>query len=183
MRWDRGAVRCMNGVLVVVLSVLALALVPEALGAQQQPAAPAAPTPTPPPTVSSSRTFTSPAGLILNAVRPERVADFEKVVGFLHAALASSSDATVRAQAEGWRVFKASEPGPNGSVLFVFFLDPAVSGADYGLGRILAEAYPDQVKLQEIWKLYTDSLASGGSLLSLTPVTVSEADAPTLEPK
>ena len=65
---------------------------------------------------------------------------------------------------------KAAEPGPNGSVLYVFLLDPAVPGADYGLGRILAEAYPDQTKLQEIWKLYTDSLASGGSLLSLTPV-------------
>jgi hypothetical protein len=52
----------------------------------------------------------------------------------------------------------------------VFLFDPTVAGADYGLGRILAEAFPDQTKLQEIWKLYTDSLASGGSLLSLTPV-------------
>jgi hypothetical protein len=46
------------------------------------------------------------------------------------------------------------------------------------LGRILAEAYPDQTKLQEIWKLYTDSLASGGSLLSLTPVQPPAAPAP-----
>jgi hypothetical protein len=67
-------------------------------------------------------------------------------------------------------VLKASEVGPNGSVLYIFLIDPTVPGADYGLGRILAEAYPDTTKLQEIWKLYTDSLASGGSLLSLTPV-------------
>jgi hypothetical protein len=56
--------------------------------------------------------------------------------------------------------------------------DPTVPGADYGLGRILAAAYPDQTKLQEIWKLYTDSLASGGSLLNLTPVAVAEPQEP-----
>ena len=43
------------------------------------------------------------------------------------------------------------------------------SGADYSLGRILADAYPDQAKLQEIWKLYSGSV-TGGSLLNLTPV-------------
>ena len=134
--------------------------------ATESPATPAA--------VSSARIFTAPAGIILNAVRPERVADFEKLIGYLQAALATSSDTTVRAQAEGWRVLKASETGPNGVVLYVFLFDPAVAGADYGLGRILAAAYPDQTKLQEIWKLYTDSLATGGSLLNLTPVKVPE---------
>jgi hypothetical protein len=122
------------------------------------------------------RTFTAPAGVIINAVRPERVSDFEKLVGYLKAALAASTDPTVRAQAAGWRVLKAAEPGPNGAVLFVFLFDPTVPGADYGLGRILAAAYPDQTKLQEIWKLYTDSLASGGSLLNLTPVEVAPGE-------
>jgi hypothetical protein len=163
--------------------VLALALAPAALLAQQQqpPSPPPQQPPAAPPTTSttpaaasSARTFTAPAGIILNAVRPERVADFDKLIGYLQAALAASSDATVRAQAEGWRVLKASETGPNGVALYVFLFDPAVAGADYGLGRILAAAYPDQTKLQEIWKLYTDSLATGGSLLNLTPVKVLE---------
>lgn len=164
--------------------VLTLALAPAALLAQQPPSPPpqqppASPpatttTPTTPAAASSARTFTAPAGMIINAVRPERVADFEKLIGYLKAALASSSDTTVRAQAEGWRVLKASETGPNGAVLYVFLFDPTVPGADYGLGRILAGAYPDQTKLQEIWKLYTDSLATGGSLLNLTPVEVAE---------
>ena len=43
-----------------------------------------------------------------------------------------------------------------------------MADADYGLGRILSDAYPDQI--QEIWKLYTGALAGGGSLLNLTPV-------------
>ena len=164
---------------VVLAALVAFFLAPAVLLAQQQPPSPPpqqspAQQPAPPPVVSSVRTFTAPAGIILNAVRPERVADFEKLIGYLQAALATSSDATVRAQAEGWRVLKASEPGPNGVALYVFLFDPTVAGADYGLGRILAAAYPDQTKLQEIWKLYTDSLATGGSLLNLTPVKVPE---------
>jgi hypothetical protein len=169
----------------VVFAAVLLVLAPAALWARQQPPQPGAPAPAtkgdpaaPPATTSSSRTFTTPAGLIINAVRPERAADFEKVVGYLQEALAASANATVRAQAQGWRVLKASEPGPNGAVLYVFLFDPTVAGADYGLGRILAEAFPDQTKLQEIWKLYTDSLASGGSLLSLTPVQPAPAVAP-----
>jgi hypothetical protein len=169
---------------VVLAALVAFFLAPAALLAQQQPPSPPpqqspaqqppAVPPATPAAVSSARTFTAPAGIILNAVRPERVADFEKLIGYLQAALATSSDTTVRAQAEGWRVLKASETGPNGVALYVFLFDPAVAGADYGLGRILAAAYPDQTKLQEIWKLYTDSLATGGSLLNLTPVKVPE---------
>jgi hypothetical protein len=127
------------------------------------------PAPVVAPTPLTARTFLGKAGLIFNAVRPERTVDFELVMGYLQAALAKSTDATVRAQAQGWQVFKATEPGPNGTVLYVFLIDPAVPGAEYGLGRILSDAYPDQI--QEIWKLYVGSLAGGGSLLNLTPVT------------
>lgn len=158
----------------VVPAVILTALATAAAGAAQQPQAPApAPTPAKPeptPPVSSVRMFTAPVGLLLNAVRPERVADFEKLIGHLQSALAASSDPTIREQAKGWKVYKASEPGPNGSVLYVFLLDPTVKGADYALGRILAEAFPDAARLQEIWKLYTDSIAGGGSLLNLMPV-------------
>jgi hypothetical protein len=129
---------------VVCAVALALVLAPAASEAQQTPP-PAAPAKVPPgepaskPTVASSaRTFTTPAGIIVNAVRPERVADFEKVLGYLQAAMSASANATVRAQAEGWRFYKASEPGPNGSVVYIFLLDPAVTGVEYGLGRILA---------------------------------------------
>ena len=97
------------------------------------------------------------------------MADFEKVIGYLQEALQKSTDATVRAQAKGWRVFKAAEPGPGGTVLFVFVIDPTVPSADYGLGRILADAFPDTAQLQEIWKLYTGAVTSGGTLLNLTP--------------
>ena len=152
---------------------------PPATGSAQQPAPAPAPGTTPgvtaqvpapvlPPVPLGARVFTGKSGLIFNAVRPDRVVDFEMVMGYLQAALEKSTDARVREQANGWRVFKATEPGPNGSVLYVFVIDPAIPGADYGLGRILADAYPDQI--EKIWSLYTGSQASGGSLLNLAPV-------------
>ena len=115
-----------------------------------------------------SRSFMAPTGMIFNAVRPERVVDFELVIGYLQAALAKSASPQVRAQAKGWRMFKATEPGPNGTVLYVFVMDPAVPMSDYALGPILSDAYPDQV--EQIWKLYQGALAGAGSLLNLTPV-------------
>src|SRR5687767_10992865 len=165
---------------------------PPATGSAQQPApAPApgttpgvtAPVPTPvpapvvPPVPLGARVFTGKSGLIFNAVRPDRVVDFEMVMGYLQAALEKSTDVRVREQANGWRVFKATEPGPNGTILYVFVIDPAVPGADYGLGRILADAYPDRI--QEIWKLYQGSVTGGGSLLNLTPVEGPPPGSPT----
>jgi hypothetical protein len=122
------------------------------------------------PQATASRAFTAPAGLLFNTVRPERAADFEKAIAYLQAALEKSIDPKVQEQARGWKMFKATEPGPNGTVLYVFELDPTVAGADYGLGRILADAYPDAAKLTEIWNLYRNSVTGGGTLLNLTPL-------------
>jgi hypothetical protein len=144
-----------------------------------QPGVPAGPVPipvTPATPLVASRAFTAKTGLLFNAVRADRVLDFETVMGYLQSALASSTDPMVRAQAEGWKIYRSLEPGPNGTVLYVFLIDPAVAGAEYGLGRILADAYPD--KIMEIWKLYTTSLAGGGSLMNLFPVVDGKAMMP-----
>jgi hypothetical protein len=134
---------------------------PQAPATPGQPGAPAAQTPV------QTRTFTAAAGLLFNTVRPERAADFEKVMAYLQAALEKSTDERVRAQAAGWRIFKATEI-VNGSTLYVYLLDPAVAGAEYGIGKILTDAYPEQA--DQIWKLYRESVSGGGSLLNLTPV-------------
>jgi hypothetical protein len=145
---------------------------PQQPGAQT-PAPPGAPPAGTPPTAqtpTASRAFTAPVGLLFNTVRPERVADFEQVIARVQAALEKSTDSRIQEQAKGWHMFKATEPGPNGTVLYVFIMDPTVAGADYGFGRVLADAYPDVTELQEIWRLYTTSVTSGGSLLNLTPL-------------
>jgi len=128
---------------------------------------PGVPVATPPPV---ARGFSAPTGLLFNTVRTERVKDFELFLGYLRQALDKATDPNVQAQARGWRMFKATEPGPNNTALYLFVLDPAVPGADYSLGHVLADAYPDAVQLSEIWKLYTGSVVGGGSLLNLTPL-------------
>jgi hypothetical protein len=130
----------------------------------QAPAPPGVPVQAPPPV---ARTFAAEAGLLFNTVRPERAKDFETFLSHLRFALDNATSPAVQAQAKGWRMFKAGEPGPNNTVLYVFVLDPAIKDADYGLGRILADAYPDTAQLTEIWKLYTSSVTGGGSLLNL----------------
>ena len=171
------------GLLLAGTPVFAQVVVPPA-GAAQQPA-PTAPPPAAPPQTAApgapvvpapvvtnvllgARMFLGSTGIIFNAVRPERVVDFELVIGYVQAALAKTANAQVREQAKGLRFFKAVEPGPNGTILYVFWIDPAVTGADYALGPILSDAFPEQV--EQIWKLYQGALASGGSLLNLVPV-------------
>ena len=140
----------------------------------QAPAAPPAAVAVPPiptaPTASVARAFTTGCGFLLHPVRPERVQDFERFLAYVRDALARSTNPRVRSQAGGWRFFKASEPGPNGVALYVFWIDPAVQGADYQLGPILAEVYTDPAQLTEIWALYQSSVTSGGTLLNLSPV-------------
>jgi hypothetical protein len=144
-------------------------------GTPPSPTAPPAPLPAPatgqsvvaPP--PPGRVFASEEGLIFNAVRADKVMDFETVISKLRAALANSKDPVRNQQGWGWKIFKAAEPGPNGSVLYVFLMDPTVKGADYGVAKILAEAYPAEI--MELYRMYTTAFAPAGqTLLNLNPV-------------
>jgi hypothetical protein len=137
------------------------------------PSAPPAPAPPPGQSVVSppplGRVFASEQGMIINAIRPDKVMDFETVIAKLREALANSKDPVRNQQGWGWKVYKAAEPGPNGSVLYVFVMDPVVKGADYGVAKILAEAYPTEI--MELYRMYTTSFAPAGqTLLNLQPV-------------
>jgi hypothetical protein len=128
--------------------------------ATQQPAA----QPAPPP----GRMFGSDAGMMFNPIKPEAAADFEMVMGKLKEALAKSQDATRQQQAKSWKLFKAQEPGPAGSVLYIFIMDPAVKDADYTVSKILSEAFPTEV--QALYQKYSAAYAGGQSLVNLTLV-------------
>jgi hypothetical protein len=120
-------------------------------------------------TSSTTRVFGSDAGLVLNFIKPDKTADFEAVMAKLKEALQKSDNPERKQQAASWKVFRAVEPGGNGSVLYLFTIDPAVKGADYTVSTILAEAFPDDV--QALYKQYADSYASGQNFVNLTLVT------------
>ena len=137
----------------------------------QTPGAPPAPAPAnvvaPPP---AGRVFAAEQGIIFNAIRPDKVTDFETVIAKLRKALETSKDPLRNQQGWSWKIFKATEPGPNGSVLYVFVMDPVVKGADYGVAKILAEAYP--MEIMDLYRMYSGAFATAGqTLLNLKPAT------------
>src|SRR3979490_823648 len=85
--------------------------------------------------------FPGDGGVILNFVKADKTADFEMVIGKVKEALAKSDKPERKQQAAGWKVFKASEAGPSGAVIYAFLIDPAAKGSDYSVGNILVEAF------------------------------------------
>src|SRR3989475_7941452 len=118
----------------IVLGLVAGVLSATSVFAQAAPAAQA-------PAAPSQFVFPGDGGMILNFVKADKTADFEMVLGKVKEGLAKSEKPERKQQATGWKVFKATEPGPNGAVIYVFIMDPVVKGSDYSVGNILVEAY------------------------------------------
>ena len=117
----------------------------------------------------AGRVFNMGAGMVLNYVKADKAADFENIVAKTKEALAKSAKPDRKQQLASWKVFKAAEPGPNMSVLYIFMIDPSVKDADYTIGNILNEAFP--VDIQALFKTYTESYASGQISVNLTLVS------------
>jgi len=148
-----------------------VALMPAAALAQATtaaaPAAQAAPAAPKPPTVA----FTTPQGMLLVSIKPDKTAVFEEMVTKLKAGLAKSQDPALKSQAAGMKFYKSTEPfGPN--ALYVVLIEPAVAATEYDLFQMLAKTMtPDEQRAPEtadMWKKYADAFPSGMSKLSLT---------------
>lgn len=112
--------------------LLLASLIPTALYAQAAPARQATPSPNP-------WTFQTDAGVILNFVMPDKTTDFEWIVRKIKEALAATNNAGRKQQAAGWKIFKAAELGPRGSVIYVSVMDPVAKDSDYSVGTLLVE--------------------------------------------
>jgi hypothetical protein len=140
------------GIALALTAVLAAAA--PVLRAGQDAAQPAAQAQKP----KSPYVFGGDAGIILNFVKADKTADFEMIIARLKEALQKSEKPERKEQAASWRIFKAEEGGPAGSVLYVMLIEPSVKEADYSVSTLLAEAYP-----QEAQKLYDTFSAAFGN--------------------
>jgi hypothetical protein len=113
--------------------------------------------------------FGSDAGMVFNQIKPDHTANFEMVMGRLREALYKSEDPVRQQQAAGWKVYR-SPATQNGNVLYLFFMDPAVRGADYTVSKILSEAF-EYEEVTEIFKVYAAAYAAGQSLINLNLVS------------
>src|SRR3954470_15174097 len=152
----------------IVFGLAAAVLTATTAFAQAAPAAPAQAAPAQ--AAPSPFVFPGDAGVILNFVKADKTADFEMVLGKAKEALAKSDKPERKAQAAGWKVFKATEPGPGGNVIYVFVIDPAAKGAEYSVGNILVEGFGAEG--QTLYKTYSDAFGTPaiGALLHLTNV-------------
>lgn len=150
--------------------------------------APAPPAPAPPPAQPApagqaaqapdlgAAQFSTSVGLLLVAVKPDRVKDYEAAILALQAGFQKSSDPARREMAQGWHVYKAAETDAKNNALYVHALLPAVKDADYRPSLLLDELLEGAPP--EIVTKYRDALAGPPSKLSLTELAHMGAAAP-----
>jgi hypothetical protein len=130
-------------------------------------------------------TLDGQAALWTVAIRPDKTADFERVVAKLQQALMTSDKPERRQQAQGWTVLRLTTPLPDGNVAYVHDVRPVVPGADYSVIQILYDAFPDE--RQALYELYRGAFVKNvalatGSVVSGTRGIPSDTDATTPAP-
>ena len=125
--------------------------------------------PNPPATVvpdPAAVTFTTEVGLLMVAVKPTMVAEYEAAIVALQAALATATDAEMQKLAKGWRVFKATELDAKTNAIYVHLLQPTVATADYRPSMLLDKLLSGAPL--ELLAKYRDSFAVAPTKLALT---------------
>ena len=107
-----------------------------------------------------SLTFTDESALLLLYVAADETDDFERVLRAYAEALGSSENDERQRQAAGLKMFRAAEPGPNNTVLYVWLVDPVVAGGNYAVAQVLADEMPGE--MQGLYEVYVASLEGGG---------------------
>jgi hypothetical protein len=134
--------------------------------ARQQPAQPPATQPpaTQPPAQQTApkMTFEGDTALWTVAIKPDKTADFEKIVARLHEGLAKSDKPERKQQVSGWKVMRLAKPLPDGNIAYVHIINPVVPGADYTVMQALYELYPEE--RQALYDLYRGAFAANLSL-------------------
>jgi hypothetical protein len=149
----RSSKRILSGILVAGALVFGLVLSHRHAGAQetaqQQQAAP-------------KLTFEGDTALWTVAIKPDKTADFEKILAKLQEGLAKSDKPERKQQAAGWKVMRLAKPLPDGNVAYVHIINPVVPGADYTVMQALYDMYPDE--RQALYEMYRGAFAANLSL-------------------
>jgi hypothetical protein len=107
-------------------------------------------------------TLDGQAALWTVAIKPDKTADFERVLARLRQALLQSDKAERRQQAQGWTVLRLTTPLPDGNVAYVHDVRPVVPGVDYSVMRILYDAFPDERRT--LYELYRGAFVKNVAL-------------------
>jgi hypothetical protein len=109
-------------------------------------------------------------------VKPDQTAAFEEMMAKLKNGLAASSDPALKAQADSWHYYKATEPGPvvagAPTVMYIVLINPAQPGTEYQFLEVIQKTLTDEQKRDpataEMYKKFAASIA-GMSMMNLAP--------------
>lgn len=146
-------------------SLLLLAQVAAPPAPASQNASPAKPTVQPSPDPASNH-FLTDAGLMLVAIKPAAVADYELVIRTLQEVLSKEKDPAKATAAKSWRVFKTTEMDTKGNQLYIHVMLPAVPGFDYRPSLLLDELV--KTVAPDLLSKYQDAFAMPPTKLNLT---------------
>lgn len=107
-------------------------------------------------------TFNGDMALLTVAIKPDKAADFERIMTRLRQALLQSPDPARKQQAAGWKVMRVGKPLADGNIAYVHVINPVVKDADYAIMRALYEAFPDE--RQALYETYRGAFAQNLSL-------------------
>ena len=110
--------------------------------------------------------FATETGMVLHAVKPASVPDYEAAIVALQEAFSKSSDEKAKRVASGWRVWKATEPDAKANIIYVHTLQPTSPDVDYRPSLWLDDLMGGVPS--DLLAKYRDSFALPPSKLSLT---------------
>ena len=158
----RSSKRVLSGMMLAGALVMGLAITNVTAGAQAQPAA----QPQAGQQQAQKLTFEGDTALWTVSIKPDKTADFEKIIAKLHEGLNKSEKPERKQQAAGWKIFKSPDPA-GANVLYVFIIDPSVKTADYQISNILVEGFGNTAETNAILKKYADAYAQGMNIVNL----------------
>lgn len=109
-------------------------------------------------------TFEGDTAIWMVAIKPDKTADFEKIMTKLREGLLKSEKPERKQQAAGWRVMKMTKPLPDNNIGYVHIISPVVAGADYTIMQILYDEFPEE--RQALYDMYRGAFAANLSLLT-----------------
>ncbi len=119
-------------------------------------------------------TFDGDTAIITVAIKPDKTAAFEQIMGRVRDALMKSEKPERKQQAAGWRVVKSPTAMKDGNIVYMHVLSPVVKGADYSILPILYEANTDPMEQRKLFETYRDSFAAnlgGGAFTTVVDLS------------
>ena len=114
----------------------------------------------------SAIVFRSDAGVVINAIKPKKADDFQKLMQRVRHAMLRSGNTKRQEQAKSWKIYRAQEPF-DGNTVFLFVMDPVVAGVDYEFVPMLRDVMSEKDTFQ-LMRRIVDFYAAPRTMLTLT---------------